>query len=139
MFYSPAVRRWALFSSIAFAFTCDAIGGVQLVNGSTNLSAYVSTGVGMAVVPPASTLRWYAAPEDVCAYGTNGVEIATWTFVAGHDYTVNVGHNGAVLVDHSNGHTYWFFLGFSTTFVAGFMGIGARWVRKILGGDLERE
>lgn len=131
--------RWAACLAICFsAALCSTHAEVvRVVNGSTNVTAYVETSAGRADVGPGVSVVWNGAPEDVVAYGTNGTFVNSWAIGPGHDYGVFVSSTGAITVlDESPFHTRWFLAGFVFIFAAGLLGWSASFTRQIIGGSV---
>jgi len=99
-----------------------------------SVASYVGTGAAASGI----MLEWpldTATPHPVFV---DGAAVLTFTAGAGHAYEVYLDASAtAAIVDRTAEFTGWFWYGFAFVFAAGLMGIGAGWVRKILGGWAE--
>lgn len=140
MIWNPTFCLRSVAFAVGFSFAASCLlraESVQLVNGSTNLTAYIETSAGRAVALPGQTIPWDGAPEDVVAYGTNDVFISSWAIGPGHEYDVFVGNGGSItVVDQSPYQTKWFMSGFALVFIAGLTGWAASNTRLIIGGSV---
>jgi len=129
MNFSPSVLFSVGLSFVAFASTSEAF---PVINATTN-RLFVMSPMGEALVPAGTQLAWHADTGESVSFSTNGVDWTSFTVQSGHEYSIYCGSLGPSLVDASATQTKWFFLGFGTVFSAGMLGLGARWVGRILG------
>lgn len=113
---------------------------LQVLNGSVTNVLEVVTDVGVCRAVSGQGFAWSVSSGAWVSNVVDGVVVSSFAAQPGHDYRVLLGGAGVVsCVDESAVQTYWFWYGFAFSMCAGFMALGARWVRRILAGGSHTE
>jgi len=128
--------------TLSFALSATSLRSqtVELLNGSRSNWLGVASSYGACSIGPGGRLTWNADAGETVSNYVDANPSGTFLAKSGHEYRVLLAEGPVVsLADQSGHQTYWFWYGFAFVFCAGLVGLGARWVRQIIGGGGHNE